>query len=107
MSIKDIVMIRQPMQGLTDREIRDVREEAEKYLEEKGYEILNTYMPDVYDNIDNPSIYRKSLYMLSKTIEAMSKCDSVYFCRGWENYRGCVIENEIAKKYGLEVLYQK
>ena len=36
MSMKDIVMISQPMQGLTDEEIKGVREEAEKYLEERG-----------------------------------------------------------------------
>ena len=31
----------------------------------------------------------------------MSKCNAVYFCKGWENARGCRIEHETAKAYGF------
>lgn len=29
-----------------------------------------------------------------------------YFCKGWENARGCRIEHDAAVAYGLEVLYE-
>ena len=28
------------------------------------------------------------------------------FCKGWENARGCRIEHEAAKAYGLEIIYE-
>ena len=37
----------------------------------------------------------------------MSKCDAVLFCQGWENARGCCIEHEAAKKYGVLILYEE
>ena len=31
---------------------------------------------------------------------------AAYFCKGWENARGCRIEHAAAVAYGLEVLYE-
>lgn len=31
---------------------------------------------------------------------------TAYFCKGWENTRGCRIEHEAAKAYGLEIIYE-
>lgn len=36
----------------------------------------------------------------------MSLCHAAYFCKGWENARGCRIEHDAAVAYGLEVLYE-
>lgn len=36
----------------------------------------------------------------------MTLCHAVYFCKGWENARGCRIEHDIAVAYGLEALYE-
>lgn len=32
---------------------------------------------------------------------------AAYFCRGWEQARGCRIEHEAAKSYGLEIIYEE
>ena len=40
------------------------------------------------------------------SIAIMAKCNAVYFCRGWETARGCKIEHEIAKNYGLSIIYE-
>ncbi len=36
----------------------------------------------------------------------MSLCHAAYFCKGWEDARGCRIEHDAAVAYGLEVLYE-
>jgi len=37
----------------------------------------------------------------------MSKCHAAYFCRGWEQARGCQIEHAAAVAYGLEIIYEE
>ena len=42
-------------------------------------------------------------------MENMSKCHCAYFCKGWDadHVRGCKIEHDAAKAYGLEIIYEK
>ena len=49
---------------------------------------------------------RIPLCYLAKSLENMSLCHASYFCKGWENARGCRIEHDAAVAYGLEVLYE-
>ena len=42
---------------------------------------------------------------LGKSISLMSEADLVVFAPGWENARGCRIEHEVAKEYGIQVSY--
>lgn len=44
------------------------------------------------------------LECLGKSIVLMAHADAVYFCKGWENARGCRIEHECAIQYGLEII---
>lgn len=44
--IKMKAMISQPMNGLTDEQILAVKAKAVKSLEEKGYEVVNTFFED-------------------------------------------------------------
>lgn len=46
------------------------------------------------------------LCYLAKSLENMSLCHAAYFCKGWEDARGCRIEHDAAVVYGLEVLYE-
>ena len=39
-------MLSQPMAGKTDAEIEETRNEAIKYLESQGYEVVNTLFTD-------------------------------------------------------------
>ena len=43
---------------------------------------------------------------LAKSFENMSLCHAVYFCKGWESARGCKIEHEVAKAYGMTIIYE-
>lgn len=99
-------MISQPMRGKTDLEIATVRKNATQYLEDKGYEVVNTCFKEKLDRKMDDQPLDKSIYYLLLSIEIMSKCQAVYFCQGWEEARVCSIEHEIAKKYGLEIIYE-
>ena len=95
-------MLCQPMAGKTEQEIVEVRERAIAVLEAKGFEIVNTLFTDDWHN-DQAQI---PLYFLAKSLESMSLCHAAYFCKGWEQARGCRIEHEAAKAYGLTIIYE-
>lgn len=100
-------MLSQPMAGKTDAEIIATREKAIKALEKKGYEIVNTLFTDEWynkENMEQRGVVQIPLCFLAKSLENMSLCHAAYFCKGWENARGCRIEHEAAVAYGLEVI---
>ena len=103
-------MISQPMAGKTDQEVAETRERAIQALKEKGFEIVNTLFTDEWysrDNMEARGVVQIPLCFLAKSLENMSICHAAYFCKGWENARGCRIEHEAAKAYGLEILYEE
>ena len=102
-------MLSQPMAGKTDKEIIETRERAMSELREKGYEIVNTLFTDEWysrENMEKRGVVQIPLCFLAKSLENMSMCHAAYFCKGWENARGCRIEHEAAKAYGLTILYE-
>ena len=104
------VMLSQPMNGRTEKEIVSVRERAIKALEEKGYQVVNTCFTDEWygkEQMKNRGVVQIPLCFLAKSLENMSLCHAVYFCKGWEAARGCKIEHEAAKAYGLEIIYEE
>lgn len=103
---KSRAMISQPMGGVSDVEIRIVRDRAFAELQEKGYRVVNTLFSDFPDDYPGELYRNGPLFFLANSLLAMSSCDAVYFCEGWENARGCRIEHEAAVAYGLNILYE-
>lgn len=102
-------MLSQPMAGKTEEEIVATRERAIAALEARGYEIVNTLFTDEWysqDAMQQRGVVQIPLCFLAKSLENMSLCHAAFFCKGWENARGCRIEHEAAKAYGLEVIYE-
>ena len=102
-------MLSQPMAGKTDEEIVATRERAIAALEAQGYEIVNTLFTDDWysqESMKERGVVQIPLCFLAKSLENMSLCHAVYFCKGWEQARGCRIEHDAAKAYGLEILYE-
>lgn len=102
-------MFSQPMAGKSNEEIIATREKAIKVLKEKGFEIVNTLFTDEWyskEQMAERGVIQIPLCFLAKSLENMSLCHAVYFCKGWENARGCKIEHEAAKAYGLEIIYE-
>ena len=103
-------MLSQPMAGKTEEEIVVTRERAIKALQEKGYEVINTLFTDEWyskEKMEERGVVQIPLCFLAKSLENMSLCDVAYFCKGWRQARGCRIEHEVAKAYGLTVLCEK
>lgn len=98
-------MISQPMNGLTDEQIEAVRNKAIAELQNGGYEVVNTFFKEGFKTGYIPS--NKPVYYLAKSLEMMSQCNVVYFCKGWEYARGCKMEHEVAIAYGIPVLYER
>ena len=103
-------MLSQPMAGKSEEEIIATREKAIKVLKEKGFEIVNTLFTDEWyskEKMAERDVVQIPLCFLAKSLENMSLCHAAYFCKGWENARGCKIEHEAAKAYGLEIIYEE
>ncbi|RGT23053.1 DUF4406 domain-containing protein [Thomasclavelia ramosa] len=103
-------MFSQPMNGLSDEEIIKTREKAMAFLESKGYEVVNTFFTDEWyskEKMEERGIVNIPMCFIAKSIENMSLCHVAYFAKGWENARGCRIEHEVAKAYGMEILYEE
>lgn len=84
-------MLSQPMAGKSEEEIRATREKAIKALEKRNYEIVNTLFTDEWyssDKMKERGVVQIPLCFLAKSLENMSLCHAVYFCKGWEQARG-------------------
>lgn len=103
-------MLSQPMGGKTDAEIISTREKAIEFLKEKGFSIVNTLFTDDWyskEKMEERGVVNIPLCFLAKSLENMALCDVAYFCKGWENARGCKLEHEAAKAYGMKIIYEE
>lgn len=103
-------MLSQPMAGKTEEEIIETRNRAIAALTEKGYDIVNTLFTDEWysrEKMEERGVVQIPLCFLAKSLENMSLCHAAYFCKGWENARGCKIEHDAAVAYGLKVIYEE
>ena len=103
-------MLSQPMAGKTDDEIVSTRDKAVAALREREFEIVNTLFTDEWyskENMEARGVVQIPLCFLAKSLENMANCHAAYFCKGWENARGCVIEHEVADKYGLTIIHEE
>lgn len=94
------LFISQPMRGKTDEEILAERkkaiESAERNLGEP-VEVIDSFF-------QNAPADARPLWFLGKSLELFSTADIAYFAKGWEDARGCRIENQCAIEYGIEVI---
>lgn len=94
------LFISQPMRGKTDEEILAERkkaiESAERNLGEP-VEVIDSFF-------QNAPADARPLWFLGRSLELLSTADIAYFAKGWEDARGCRIENQCAIEYGIEVI---
>ena len=94
------LFISQPMRGKTDEDILAERkkaiESAERNLGEP-VEVIDSFF-------QNAPADARPLWFLGKSLELLSTADIAYFAKGWEDARGCRIENQCAIEYGIEVI---
>ena len=96
------VFISQPMTGRLNEEILNERNEVIEILKNKynDVEVLDSYFED-YDP-QNGSI---PLKYLAKSIEVLADADVLLCVGNWKNSRGCKVEHECAKQYGIKIAY--
>ena len=96
------VMISQPMAGVKDKDIKAIRDDITKKFNELHIDVV-----DSFDTKDAPKeVYNPPVYYLGRTImNWLHSVDAVYFVDGWRDARGCRIEHEICKEYGIKCLY--
>lgn len=94
------LFISQPMRDKTDEEILAERERAiesaKKHLGE-DVEVIDSFFKDAPHDA-------KPLWYLAKSLELLATADVAYFCKNWDKYRGCKIENTCAIEYGIDVI---
>ena len=98
------VFISQPMREKTEDQILSEREYAinlcKNIFQNETIEVLDTYFKEFPNsNIKNPAVF-----YLGKSISKLSEADVAYFCPGWKNARGCIIEHEVAKQYEIRII---
>ena len=94
------LFISQPMRDKTNEEIIAERERAiesaKKHLGE-DVDVIDSFFKDAPHDA-------KPLWYLAKSLELLSTADIAYFCKDWDKYRGCKIENTCAIEYGIDVI---
>lgn len=94
------LFISQPMKGKSDEEILAAREKAIESAEQnlgEHVKVIDSFFRDAPADV-------RPLWFLAKSLELLSTADVAYFAPGWENERGCRIENTSAVEYGIDVI---
>ena len=105
--VQKICMISQPMSDVDESTIQEVRVRAIKTIEEMGYDYRSTYYEnDSFKPYLDPVITKPGVAYLSRAMKMLSECDAMYFVKGWENSRGCRVEEFVCKTYGIECIYE-
>ncbi len=94
------LFVSQPMRGKSDAEILTARNDAICAAKEvcgEEVEVIDSFFQDA------PAESRP-LWFLGKSLELLSTADIAYFAPGWQNARGCRIEHECAKEYGISYI---
>ena len=96
------VMISQPMNGKSEEQIRQERDELINKIQEEG----DTYIDTIFQD-EVPEGYDIPIYYLAKSIETIAYADKIIFMNGWHKARGCIIEHEVATSYDKIISYYK
>lgn len=97
------LFISQPMKDKTDEEILAVREKAIQAAKEVvggDVEALDSFFQGAPHDA-------KPLWFLGKSFQILSQADVVFFAKGWDQYRGCKMEHEAAKQYGIDAIIEE
>ena len=99
-----ICFISLPMKNKTREEI----ENNIKRMKEIATFKLNSKVDFINTIVEDRPPYntqKEAIWYLGKSIEILSKCDSIVCLKNIDDtYNGCIIEKEIAKRYGLYII---
>ena len=101
-----MIMISMPMGE--DPNWKERYKAVKEKLEHKGYKVTPLHINKILTDTPTVRYDVKSipLLMMGNSMYRMAISDAVYFCKGWENARGCRMEHQAALDYGLEIHYE-
>lgn len=102
------LFISQPMRGKTDGQILSERDLAIKRAKEllgDDVELIDSFFSGFPE--DNDKSINKPVFYLGKSLEKLAYADVAYFCKGWNEYRGCKIEHTVAKEYDIRMIEER
>ena len=93
------LFISQPMKDKTDEENKEERERIINACKNEYGEI------EVIDSFFESAPHdAKPLWFLGKSFELLSTADVAVFAKGWDKARGCKMEHEACKEYGIKAV---
>lgn len=94
------IFISQPMRNKTDEQIEKERNDAIEHVKkvlDEDVEVIDSFFK-------NAPHEAKPLWFLGKSFELLSTADLAVFIGDWYKYRGCKMEYEACKEYGIETI---
>ena len=91
-----------PIEGVKSRAY-----ELKEMLSVEGWEVITPFdvVPDEeIAHIEDP--VAKYAYCMGKDIEALLKCDAVFFAKNWKLSKGCLAEKSLSLIYNKLRLYE-
>lgn len=102
---KPIIVISQPMRGMSPEQVEAVRKEAEKDVVSMGFEPYeNVYDADFSDQTVPEGCKHPGILAMAGALERLSQADALYLAPGWSSARGCRIEYEVALSFGMAII---
>lgn len=104
--MNEVVFISLPMNGRKPLDVMDDLARARKaYMTMSDahhfVSFCHNFQPDIPAEENGAKKGQESVWYLGRALEAISKCDRVFFYGDWQNARGCLIEHEICEKYDI------
>lgn len=93
------IYISLPISGRNENKARQLADLTKAALSRMGWLPVSPF--DIYAG-RNPEYAD----YLRADLRALADCDAIFLCKGWENSRGCRIEESFAKEMGKKVIYQ-
>ena len=94
------VFISHPMSGRSMEEILDERTR----IKQKCQQIFKTDIEIVgFVDGEDPDYIPSRVYCLGRSITYMCQADLIFFAHDWETAKGCQVEFDVAKNYGLNI----
>ena len=94
------LFISQPMKGKTDDEILAERSNAIQAAKDS----VNDEIEVIDSFFQGAPADATPLWYLGESLKLLATADVAYFAPGWDEARGCKIENTCAKEYGISVI---
>ena len=102
---RPIIVISQPMRGMSPEQVAEARKKAEKDVVSMGFKPYeNVYDASFSDRTVPEGCKHPGILAMAGAMERLSQADALYLAPGWSSARGCRIEYEVALSFGMAII---